>query len=68
MNGDGKFDITDVSMIEAYVLFRQALPDCLLKEAADVNGDTKIDYVDYALMKAKSMGQLDKFPVEYMKW
>lgn len=69
VNGDGMFDITDVSMIEAYIVYRQpvAFTYCLWQEAGDVNGDKKVDYIDYTLMKAKSMGHMSKFPVEYMK-
>lgn len=68
LNGDSNFDSIDVFMIECYVMGSSHVEFTysLWQIAGDVNGDGKIDYVDYSLMKAKSIGHMDKFPIEYI--
>jgi mannan endo-1,4-beta-mannosidase len=34
------------------------------KEAADVDGSCQVDSLDFALMRMRLIGKIDKFPVE----
>lgn len=56
VNGDGKVDVTDVSMIAAHVKGKKPLSEEQQK-AADVNGDGKVNVADLAATAAQVKGK-----------
>jgi len=65
VNGDGKVNSTDCSIVKRYLLKNiEDFPYEYGKEAGDVNGDGKVNSTDYSLLKRFVLRNIDKFPVE----
>lgn len=66
LNGDGKCNSTDLSLMKRFLLGNIMLPSPSINGImlADFNGDGIINSTDYALLKRKVLGLIDKFPVE----
>jgi len=65
VNGDGKVNSTDYSMLKRYILRGiNDFPNPNGKIAADVNADQKINSTDLALLNKYILRLIDKFPAE----
>lgn len=65
VNGDGKCNSTDYSLMRRFILETiEEFPSQNGIAAADVNADGKINSIDYSLLKRKILGLIDKFPAE----
>ena len=56
VNADGKFNISDVVVLQNWIL---AIPDVNLADwkAADLNKNNRLDIADFCLMKEKLLGE-----------
>ena len=56
VNADGKFNISDVVVLQKWIL---AIPDVNLADwkAADLNKNNRLDIADFCLMKEKLLGE-----------
>ena len=56
VNADGKFNISDVVVLQKWIL---AIPDVNLADwkAADLNKNNRLDIADFFLMKEKLLGE-----------
>lgn len=64
VNGSGKVDSTDYSLMKRYLLGTiTTFPSDTGIKAADLNGDNKVNSSDYSLMKRFLLGLLNEFPV-----
>lgn len=57
VSGDGNIDISDLAMIKANMLGKNALSGANLK-SSDINNDGKIDISDLAMVKAHMLGKI----------
>lgn len=62
LNSDGVFDAIDFALLKAFIL--QLHNDSLDLTNADVDGNGQINALDFAYMRQKLLGIIDKFPVE----
>ncbi|NLD50238.1 MAG: carbohydrate-binding protein, partial [Clostridiaceae bacterium] len=61
LNGDGKVNSTDYSLLRRHILGINQLEGIALSNA-DVNGDGNANSTDYALMRRYILGIITSFP------
>ncbi|HEX9059589.1 MAG TPA: non-reducing end alpha-L-arabinofuranosidase family hydrolase [Clostridia bacterium] len=60
VNGDGKINSTDLSLMKRYIL---ETGDLTVKAAGDLNGDGKVNSTDASILKRFILGQIDSLPL-----
>jgi len=67
VNGDGKVNVTDVTITSAAVKGKKTL-NVEQKEAADMNGDGKVNVADVSAISAKAKGVSEKPKTKIIKY
>lgn len=67
VNGDGKVNVTDVTMVTAAVKGKKALTE-EQKKAADMNGDGKVNVADVAAITKQAKGVSEKPKTKIVKY
>ncbi|HEX9059781.1 MAG TPA: glycoside hydrolase family 11 protein [Clostridia bacterium] len=60
VNGDGKINSTDLSLMKRYIL---ETGDLTVKAAGDLNGDGKVNSTDASILKRYILGQVTSLPI-----